>query len=213
MELTDFTLKLILLLIPGTICSLIIETVALHKKFSQFRLIINTILLSILTLAFLQFLYWGFQLFHVCRPNFQFTSLDTWELFFDKNQSINPLELFLCIPIAIVTGFLVGSAIQFKLVNKLAQKLHLSNKFGDDSLFMHFLSNQVWVYVRDKKKGLTYYGIVNAYAEDEQSKEIVLRRVIVYEYATSTELYQLSHIYLKFNEDDLTIETPLQINN
>jgi hypothetical protein len=65
------------------------------------------------------------------------------------------------------------------------------------------------VYVRDKNKGLTYYGIVNAYSEDDKNKELVLRRVIVYDYATSAELYQLSHIYLKFQgEEDLTIETP-----
>lgn len=210
MELTDFTLKIILLLIPGTICSLIIETVALHKKWSQFRLIISSILLGILTLGVLQLLFWIFQVFQICTPGFHFTFLETWSLIFNKDESLNPLEIILCIPISIVTGYLVGSAIQFKIVNKIAQGLGLSNKFGDDSLFMHFLSNQDWVYVRDKKKELTYYGIVNSYAEDEQNKEIVLRRVIVYDYNTSSELYQLSHIYLKFKDEDLTIETPLQ---
>jgi hypothetical protein len=142
MELTDFTLKIILLLIPGTICSLIIETVARHKKWSQFRLVLSSILLGILTLAILQLLFWSYQLFYVCQPHFEFVALKIWGLIFNKTESINPIEIFLCVPIAVITGYLVGSAIQFKLINKIAQKLRFSSKFGDDSLYMHYLSTQ-----------------------------------------------------------------------
>jgi len=201
MDISDFTIRLIFLLIPGTISCLIIETIALHKKWTQFRFIINAVLLGLFSFLLLQWVY-----FHGKFSGTEQQTLKTWDSIFNKEE-LNYTELFQSVIVSVFLGYFVGAAIQYKLINRLAQKIRFSVKYGDDSLFMHYLATQTWIYIRDKKNGLTYCGQVDSYAEDEKSKDIVLRQATVYDYKTSAVLYSMPRIYLKFHDCDIIIET------
>ena len=214
MEFSDFTIRLIIILIPGAIASLIVEAITIHKKWIPLRFFISAIILGVICFSFLQLLYWIPQLFFSCaRGSTTFENLETWKSILQKDNQINSLEIILCIPVSIIVGFVVSSIIQKKIIFKIARWLDVSSKFGDDSLYYHYLNtNEIdWVYVRDKINGLTYRGQVKAFSEDDLNKEILLRNVTVYQYETSLELYQLNEIYLKFNDRDVAIELPLTI--
>lgn len=58
MEFTNFTLKLVILLFPGLIGTVLIEKLILHKPWSQFRIIMNVVLVS-------SFSYFLLQLFTI----------------------------------------------------------------------------------------------------------------------------------------------------
>lgn len=210
MEFSDFTIRLIILLIPGAIASLIVESITIHNKWTQFRFIVSSIILGGASFCVLQVLYWAFQLCRSCRNGFAFENLQTWDCFFKKESTIVPLEIFFCLIVSVVVGYLVSYLIQHKAIFKLAKRLNVSRKFGDDSLYYQYLNSADvdWVYVRDKTTGLTYMGQVESFSEDEKNKELLLRNVTVYSYENSDELYKLKQIYLKFNERDVVIELP-----
>jgi len=111
--------------------------------------------------------------------------------------------------IGILAGIVISGIIQHKLLFKLAQKLKISSKYGDDSLYLHFLNSKEIdeIYVRDLKNKLTYHGIIESYSEQEKEKEIVLRNVTVYRYDDSTKLYDVPRLYLNFNQEEIKIES------
>jgi len=57
---------------------------------------------------------------------------------------------------------------------------------------------------------LTYHGVVAAFSETDEIKEIVLNDVTVYQYDTSDKLYDIERIYLSKPKDSLIIESPFK---
>ena len=210
MEYTDFTIRLIIILIPWIISTLIVESITIHKKWTPFRFIISSILLGIISFVILQLLYWLIQLFQVCKDDFVFKNLHIWDAIIKKDNDVHLIEILFCLPLSLIIEYIISYIIQSKRIFKIAQALKVSNKFGDDSLYYHYLNrnNVDWVYIRDIKNGLTYLGQVDSWAEDENNKELSLRKVTVYNYSDSKELYKIDEVYLNFCNRDIIIEEP-----
>ena len=125
-------------------------------------------------------------------------TLDVWSLVTDGRMRIDLLEVFaatvLSVPVAFVGAFLIN----YKIFHKLAQKLRISQKYGDENLYSYYLNAKEidWVYVRDFERKLTYQGRVVSFSENEKIQELVLSDVTVYAYDDSTEYYSVPNIYL-----------------
>jgi len=52
--------------------------------------------------------------------------------------------------------------VNYKIFHKFAQKLLISQKYGDENLYSYYLNAKEidWVYVRDFERKLTYQGRV-----------------------------------------------------
>lgn len=210
MEFSDFTIRLIIILIPGAIASLIVESLTIHKKWSHVRFVLSSIILGALSFGILQLLFWFIQIFFPDKYFVSYESLKIWTCIFEEKSNLNPLEILVCLPLSVFIGYVVSYILQKKFLFKVAKFFNVSSKFGDDSLYYYFLNSDVidWVYIKDKEKGLTYKGQVLSFAEDDTNKEIVLRNVTVFKYENSYLLYSLDQIYLKFNARDVVIEIP-----
>ncbi|MDX8391571.1 MAG: hypothetical protein R8K53_03255, partial [Mariprofundaceae bacterium] len=110
----------------------------------------------------------------------------------------------LSIPIAA----LVSKAINKKVLNRMAQCLSISDKYGDENLFSFYLNAEEtnWVYVRDPERKFTYRGQVYSFSENESIQELVLVNVTVFQYEDSEELYSLPSIYLSKEAGRFIIE-------
>lgn len=195
MEISELTLKLILLLIPGAVASIIYEKLTIQKKWPAFKFLAHSILFGALSYLLTQLIPgWG-------------SGLES----FWKNLPTKEIP-FEAISKAIVTSLAIGFASSginhWKLVNRFGKMLALTNKYGDENLYSYFLNarNVFEVYVRDIGNNLTYHGQVNSFSETDHIKEIVLENVVVYEYETSAELYTVNKIYLSRPSDSITIE-------
>jgi hypothetical protein len=213
MDISELTLKLIFVLIPGALASLIFEKLTIHKPWNSFKFVSHSILFGVLA--------------------YLFTSLfiTLWNWIFDANW--NALDImkniaskdipFVEIGNASVTGIILGltsSAIDhYKVINRIATWLRISNKYGDINLYSHFLNspNIDPVYFRDLKSNLTYHGLVESFSENDEIREIVLRNVRVYYNEGKSEeimeLYQLNAVYLSRSKDDVLIEVPIIIKD
>src|SRR5688572_14144137 len=176
MDVSELTIKLIFVLIPGALASLLFEKLTIHKPWNSFKFISHSILFGVLayliTGLFFEFLNLIFRI--------NWNSLSIM-----KNISSKDIP-FIEIGNASVTGVILGlvsSALDhYKIINRLAARLRISNKYGDINLYSHFLNspNVSPVYFRDLKSNLTYHGLVESFSENEEIREILLRNVRVY---------------------------------
>ncbi|WP_136467324.1 hypothetical protein [Flagellimonas onchidii] len=125
-----------------------------------------------------------------------------------NSNSIPYSEVIWASIISILLGFIISKIDHSKLINNLARKLNISNKYGDENLYSYFLNSPDinWVYLRDIENSLTYLGTVESFSETTEHKEIVLGQVTVYSYPKSKELYEIDRIYLVYPKDKLIIE-------
>lgn len=106
MEFSDFTIRLIIILIPGAIASLIVESLTIHKKWSHTRFIISSIILGGLTFCLLQLLYWLVQLLcAIFTGSFLAKSLNIWMCIFNNQSRLNPIEIVIGLILSIVIGY------------------------------------------------------------------------------------------------------------
>ena len=165
MQPSELTIRIILLILPGAIAALIIEKLTVHKPWDAFRFIFYSTLMGFVT-------YLTYQAYYFLVVNSD--TLSFWKAIIDNRASISIREILWASLIAIPIGFIVSAAIQYKVINRIAKFLKISNKYGDDTLFYHFLNlNEVqWLWVIDKEQDITYGGFLKYYNEADSLREI-----------------------------------------
>lgn len=204
MEIPELTLKLIILLTPGAVASIIYEKLTIHKKWNSFQFIANSILFGGISYLVAQLA------FNICRHD---SSFDNFWLNLPSKE-IPFAAVIKAIITSIFIGFICAGLDNYKIVNRIGKFLKLTTKYGDENLYSYFLNadNVNEIYFRDITNNITYHGMINSYSETSEFKEIVLRDVKVYDYATSTHMYDLDKVYLSRPKDGIIIEVPF-INN
>jgi hypothetical protein len=216
MEISELTLKLIIILVPGALGTLIMSKLTIRKDFSPFNFILNSILLGLFSYLLVQLtlncIYFINNSFSCSKRTYD--DLQIWSSISDS-KLIPYKEVLWASLGGIILGFIASYLDTYKLINKLAKKLKISYKYGDENLFSYFLNadeTQV-VYVRDKKNNLSYRGYVKVYSETDTISEIVLSNVTVYRYEDSVELYEIDQVYLSFGKTDVIIEHAKLLEN
>ncbi|MCO6360749.1 hypothetical protein [Roseivirga pacifica] len=210
MEISTLTIKLIILLVPGALATILFRSLIVrHKEQSSFMFIITAIIFGLFSYLFLQLLLSlklliVRKIFGLCNSD---QLLETFQNLSDSN-SIPYEEVLLASAISISLGLMIAKFDNLKILNRIAQKFNISNKYGEENLFSFFLNSPdiSWVYVRDIKNSLTYFGSVYSFSETSDIREIVLEEVSVFSYPDSKELYEIDRIYLSLNKNDIIIE-------
>jgi hypothetical protein len=200
---SELTLKLIIILIPGAISTIIYGKLILHKDWSSFKFVLYSILFGTFSYFILQLII---NISNQCLC-FEIPDLSLWESITDSSN-IPYLEVLFSSFISIITPFFVAYIQNRKVINYIGQRLGISNKYGEENLFSMFLNEKEveWIYLRDIKNNLTYHGWVKSFSESETISEIRLCDVTVYEYKSSDELYEVKEIYLSLNKHEIKIE-------
>jgi hypothetical protein len=200
---SELTVKLIILLIPGAIATLIFGKLILHKEWDSFKFVLYSILFGAFSFLILQIVL---NVLNFICDSF-IDTLTIWNTLTNA-QKMPYEEIIYSTVISIFLSFGVSRIENKKVISKIAKKLGVSNKYGDENLFSRFLnsSNTNFVYVRDIKNNLTYHGWVKSFAESENLSEIRLCDVIVYTYINCEKIYEVPEVYLSFSKQDIIIE-------
>ncbi|MGB3343653.1 MAG: hypothetical protein WBA61_07060 [Aequorivita sp.] len=201
---SELTIKLIIILIPGAIATLIFGKLILHKEWSSFRFVLYSILFGIISYLFLQLIINGFNLF--CFVDLH--DLTIWNNL--NNATLIPYQEVGFASIVSILIALIASMIENrKVINRVAGFFGISAKYGDENLYSMFLNskNVQFIYLRDIKNQLTYHGWVKSFSENDIVSEIRLADVAIYNYSDSKFLYEVSEIYLSLNRHEIIIET------
>ncbi|QQU04240.1 hypothetical protein [Myroides odoratus] len=210
MEISELTLKLIILLTPGILATTIYKRLTIrHKEQSDFMFVVISIMFGMFSYLILQiFNYLISSINNFCSKSL--VKFETIKTFSDlsNGNSIPYSEVILACVISIILGFSISKLDHSKLINTLARKWKISNKYGDENLYSYFLNSPDinWVYVRVIENSITYLGCVESFSETPDNKEIVLGQVTVYTYPDSKKMYEIDRIYLVFPKDKVIIE-------
>ena len=205
MNLGDLAFRLILILFPGIIATLLYRRLVIKRKWESIDIGLNTLLFGILSYLLLQL---------ILIP-FNSGELVIWQRLQD-DQPIPYLEVFAASITSIFCTGLIATIVNKKLINRLANYLGISDKYGEDNLFYTFLSSRDLseVHIKDPTNNLIYTGYVRYYSEDEDVREIVLEEVDMYEYDSAKHMNSLKSVYLNRAKTDILImEVPKSRNN
>ncbi len=209
MIINELTTRLIALLLPGAIAASITDTLTVHKKWDNFRFLLNAVLFGSLTYSLMQ------AALYLINPileysGYQRLSICFWAAILDTKSQVHVGEIIVASFAAIVLGFINSACVQKKAIFRIAKNLHVSRKFGDEGLFSYFCARKSpqYVWVRDKEEGITYAGTIKDFSAAGTLRELTLVDVEVYSTETGDKLYELERAFLPFTEDKFIIEIP-----
>lgn len=207
MDVTNVTVKLVLLLLPGIFGALLYEKLTIHRPWKQFRYVLYILLISISAYVILDLFYQFINLFR-CKSSLK---LLFWDDLFQPSSTLHLIEVSWAVFVSFLLSILLSYVRTQGLIYKFFRCINVSNKYGSESLFYRVMEAKDvdWIYLRDKNNKLTYLGQIAKYSEDEQNREVVLYNVTVYNYPESQELYKVDKIYLSYSlQTELHIEIP-----
>ncbi len=199
---TELTLRLALLFLPGIICALIVEKLVPTSTWSTARLALYSLVLGLICYL----LYALMDAAFIC----------TWPPSLDllksltNNQTLDFEEIFWATATAPFVGFGVSLALNRHWLNRFAKLIGVSNRFGNLDVWARIFAStdmkDSWLVVRDFDHDLSFEGWVSEFSETYDVNELLLRDVRVYQGSTAAFLYAVDSMYLTRTKDELSIE-------
>ncbi|AYV55421.1 hypothetical protein EFP84_07785 [Leptospira kmetyi] len=219
MDISDLALRLIIVLIPGFLTTLIFRYLSTHKDYSNFYFIVLSSVFGLFNYLFLEF---GYQIWFLFRNLYfwfmnkepipesrLFVSL--WKSLMDRSFKVETSEIVFASLIALGAALFYTWIYQKKIILRFANvRLRLTNKSGDDDIWSHYLNSKdvTWVWIRDFNHSLTYFGVIRAFSDSGTKRELLLSDVSVYALGGKKELYSLNSAYLSLMDGMYSIEQP-----
>lgn len=205
MGLTDFTLRIILIFLPGITAFMIVERLTSHEKFKIHEIILNTFTIGFSCYLLYSAIIKGINLFSDLKIEISFL-----EALINKNSSLNFNEIVFVVILALPVGFFISYLANHNFIYRFARTLKITNKFGKNSVWSFLMESEIpgWIVIRDSKNDLIYEGWIKAYSDDYTKDELLLEEVCVYENSTSRKLYEVEKLYLCRNKNELVFEFP-----
>ena len=206
MELSEFTLRIILLFIPGVISFIIIDKLTIHKESKAHNILIISLILGFICYIFY---YLGISLAG------RFWEINRKCLFFDalsnKEVKLDYKEIAVVSGLSIIIGFVFTFLINYKVLYRIAHRLKISNKPGDIDVWSYIMNSRApeWVVIRDIENDLMYQGWIEAFSDGIDDDELFLRDVKVFRNSTAAELYEIPGLYLPRKRENIVVEFPL----
>lgn len=206
MQISEFAIHLLFLAFPGIIGAKFYEALQAVQRESEWDDYLRILEFSIVSYSLFDL---GAALLNTVGDltieplTLQMVASNTAQLPFFKIA----LVTLLSIPIAFVASYFREK----RFIFKLGQKLKVSERHSGDDVWLDFFSNRrhkTWVYVRDHKRDVTYYGWVKHYSGSGQERELVIRDVDVFSSPNWEKVYDADVIYVGRERHDLSIEIP-----
>jgi len=212
MNLSSFLIRVILLVIPGIIGNLLYRNLRGKTKRSDWEGY-----LEILEFSFLSYGIYGLAVYVLSKLHSTEDPLAAFRAFTNENAAIDkPVgrAIFFASLISVPVAFAASYVDEYKLIHKFAKLIKVGESFGDEDVwnYFHRSPDVTWVYVRDLKSDVYYYGWIQAWSEPFKERELLLREVEVYKRSTAELLYKTDIVYLSRKRDDLTMDVDLVSN-
>lgn len=220
MELTTFTILVFLLFLPGIICKLLIKKLVYIEKRTSFFFIIYAFVLACISYFIYGILVYQFSAYSDPQQEFSPSFLiPLLEPDFIKSNTENLTTKLIAIfkdvlyvsLISVPVALILSGIINHKWFNSFAEYFKFSKRFGDEDVWSYVLNSPdsfEWVYVRDIKNNLVYYGWVSAFSETVKEAELLLTNVKVCAHDTGEIIYEVPALYLSHNRNDIILEFP-----
>jgi hypothetical protein len=204
MDMTELTVKLLLLFFPGIICHQLVDALVVHRERKLHEVFLLSFVYGILS-------YLIFAAILCAASQSWSPQMAMFAALTDSEKSIDVWEVMSVSGLACVLAIVMSAALNRYWFHDIARSFGVSRKFGQPNVWSFALNaNEVrWATVRDIENKLMFQGYVRAFSDNEDPAEILLTEVCVYNEHSAELLYEADHIYLARPRGNLTIEFPI----
>jgi len=202
MEISVLAWRLLILFIPGVICTFILESLVIHQKWHVNEFLIRAFIHGIVS-YFLLFLIWK-----PCQWMWHIPDMAIWDTL-NKSESYIPWnEIAEATGISVLMGFVRSWTANEQFIFKIARRFGLSKRHGSESEWRYFFEADevVWVLVRLPEINRVYEGKVTSFSDSEDFREVILKDVHVYTNESPVELYSRAAAYLSGKKHQMVVE-------
>jgi len=180
-ELTDLTIRMLVLFFPGIVATLVVEALAFQHDNSISRFIVKSFVMGMFTYITLSFFIWTFQVICTKVPGCTLDGADYQflDIVMDSTRPVRPGVLAAAVLVAVAMALLVSRAVKDQWLFVLAHKLGVTDKIGGPGVWKMFFLGNTWFVFRDRKHDLAYQGWAEAGSDTINGFELVLRDVEV----------------------------------
>ncbi|MHC4439565.1 MAG: hypothetical protein ACYS3S_19585 [Planctomycetota bacterium] len=209
MEASGFLVRVIFLAVPGIVCYMLFRKLAGRSKCQKWEEWCKIILFSLIIYGTYSLLVWILGFFCWGKGELVF-----FKAILDEYEPIKWSEIIIASLIGVPVALIATTIQTYRVVNFLGRKIRVTKRSGDDDVWDYFHNlpdtpEHEWVFVRDHKTGLVYFGFIRAYSESEKERELLLGDVDVYASGKDEILYRRVMLFLCRDKKDLTIEIPV----
>jgi len=207
MQIDAFIFKLLLLSIPGFITFIIFRKIAVYRRLTKNQFGFYEVFIIIIFSLGSCVVY---DLFVILVNKFNKTDYTTTIGKLINVEIYNAKEMaFLCI-IAIALGILLSLIESKKFIHRFAMWSNITNYYGDTDVWTSFCANKNtnWIYIRDYKLKLIYFGSLEQYSDPGEERELLLSDVRVFS-EDGEYCYDCPKMYICRQSDDITLEIPM----
>lgn len=201
------TIGVIFIFLPGILALMVSEKLTSHPKREGYELLAFTFVLGCLSHLLYFIFYASLKRFDVLLPE------DKWlDLMSTTSTAAQPSVVLYTTTLGVVLGFILSYARNYSWLHRFAVRIKASRKIGDVDLWAYLFNSTLleedepWVVVRDREKKLMYQGMVHTFSDVEDTRELILKYVRVFDNETADNLYDVEIMYLSFEKKNASIE-------
>jgi len=190
-------------MIPGVLMALIYDAHTQHKQWDNFKYILMSLVFGVITYLTMQLIIFIFQLIAGISDtkNINWMILSIWSITDQKeNITTNPLEILFGSFTAVFLGLFAVWLNSKRTFHNLLIKLHISNKYGDDNVFIRTIEeitkDDCSTYILLIDENITMHGFIKFYNESEKTQEISLEQVTIYSSDKAEILFKTNFLYV-----------------
>ena len=208
MELSELTLRVLLLFFPGVLCAMLVDALTVGRERTPAQFLTASFVLGMGSYLFLALgrTAWAAlaRLFGASAP----PPVTFFGSLLEDGAVVAWREIALAAAAAVLLGAGISAALNHRLLYAAARRLRISWRTGDPDLWTSVLRVQGrrWLVVRDVGRGLVYYGWADGFSEDGATPELLLRAASVHDADTGGNLYKADILYVSFESRALAIQ-------
>lgn len=206
MTISGFLMRVIFLAVPGIVSYMLFRKLAGKTKCEKWEEWCQIVLFSLIIYGTYSIFVWFFGLLGCSKVELSF-----FKAILDEKVAIAWSEIIIASLLGVPIAFFASAIHTYKLVNRIGRLIWVTRRFGDEDVWDYFnnlpdIPEYEWVFVRDHKTGLVYFGWIYAYSDSEKDRELLMCDVDVYTNDKGEFLYKTGMLYLCRDRYDLTIE-------
>ena len=190
MSVDTFLIRIVLLVIPGLAGYKAFRTLQStgksRKQIKDWQDILSIAFLSVLSYGLLFLVYAAIIAIAKWVWNISISlSITSIDALVSEEVSLNFFEIVYASILSMLVGLVSGVFYNRKIPFRIARWLHITQHYGDDDVWSYVTNSDdvEWLFVRDHKVGLVYYGSLSVFSESDEKRELLLEDVDVYDNA------------------------------
>ena len=139
----QLAVAIVAIFFPGILATIIADKLAVHSKWDSFKFSLYSLVLGILSYIFFQLILISYNLImHIFSysKDIKLYILSVWNIAFQQKPIIKLWEIGGATLFSIFVGSLASYIINYKILNKIGQKIRITTKYGDENLYSLYLN-------------------------------------------------------------------------